>query len=509
MAQNIEDIETKLWTAADELRGNQSAEEYMHIILGIISLKYISDRFKVAKEKLKETGESLRDYTPREFYLTFEAFVVVEEASWDYIMQFANTNEIGVKLDHAFLLLEEKNLDLAGLFNKNYNSEGLDQIKLGNVVKVFSDEDFTKKGGEDLVGRIYEFFLGKFFKDRGQKGGEFYTPESIVKLMVNVLKPMTGKIYDPACGTGGILVQAKHYIEEHGGKITNIFVYGQEYNSVTWKLAKLNLVLNSFPLEDVKHHPVLGTRAADSFAVDQHKGLKFDFAMANPPFNMKKWGQDKLLDDPRWEWGLPPANNANYAWLSMIVSKLNQHGKAAVVLANGSLSSSQSNELEIRKNFVEDNKVDAIIELPDKLFYTTGIPASIWFFNNDKQTDKILMISPNAVKGRMRSKKLRELTDEDIKGIVELFDRHENGEDINKKGIAKSVTQNDLAANDYSFVPGRYVGNIEEKINKKAIKSEIKTLASELNQLLEEFDELVPDVKKAIGQAIAYNDDEE
>lgn len=506
MATNIGEIEAKLWAAADTLRGNMSAEDYMHVILGILSLKYISDRNKVGVQKL--IGDGLTDdmITAEDLYYSYNAFKVPVKASWEHIMEFSNTPEIGNKLDEAFIELEISNKMLAGIFNKNYNKEGLDQKKLGEVVKIFSDEDFSENEEEDLVGRIYEYFLGHFFKDRGQKGGEFYTPTSIVKLMVNVLKPLKGTIYDPACGTAGILVQSKRYIKEHDGNVSNITAYGQEYNNVTWKLAKLNLVLNGFSIVDTYGNGVLGHTSADTFTNDLHKDKKFDFVMANPPFNMKKWGQESLLQDPRWKWGVPPSGNANYAWLSHILYKLNTNGRAAVVLANGSLSSSQKDELEIRKNLIATNKVDAIIELPDKLFYTTGIPASIWFFNNNKKTDRLLMIAGSSIEGKMISKKLRELQETDIDKIVRVFDQHENGEDINEIGFAKSVTKDELTENNFSFVPGRYVGSVEEYVDKEAVKQEIKDLAGEISDLLKQFNELAPKVEEAIQKALDYEE---
>ncbi|MCL8209779.1 type I restriction-modification system subunit M [Spiroplasma attinicola] len=508
MAKNISEIETKLWSAADSLRGNMSAEEYMHVILGILSLKYISDRYKIGITAAIAEGFSKEDLDFDDLYYTYHAFKVTEKASWDYIMKFANTPEIGNKLDEAFIELETQNKMLTGIFNKNYNQEGLDQKKLGEVVKIFSDEDFSQKEEEDIIGRIYEYFLRHFFKDRGQKGGEFYTPTSIVRLMVSVLKPMIGTIYDPCCGSGGILVQARKYIKEHHGDIKNMTAFGQEYNIVTWKLAKLNLVLNGFPLEDTDHNPVLGETSGDTFANDLHKNRKFDFVMANPPFNIKKWGQEGLLDDPRWKWGVPPSGNANYAWLSHIISKLNSDGRAAVILANGSLSSSQKDELQIRKNLIAANKIDAIVELPDKLFYTTGIPACIWFFNNNKKTNQILMISGSAIEGRMISKKLRELQKSDIDKIVSLFDQHENGKTVAELGFAKSITKAELEENDYSFVPGRYVGTKEEKIDKEQVKKEIKELSSEISNLLKEFNELAPKVEEAIQKALDFKDEE-
>ncbi|AHI53829.1 type I restriction enzyme M protein [Spiroplasma sabaudiense Ar-1343] len=505
MAKSINDIESKLWAAADTLRGNMSAEEYMHTILGILSLKYISDRNLFGIKKLSEEGLSLDFVEPEEFYYRYNAFIVPEKASWNYVMKFANSPSLGEVIDNAFIELEDNNEMLRGIFNKNFNKEGVDQIKLGGVIKIFSDEDFSHQEDEDIIGRIYEYFLGKFFRDRGQSGGEFYTPTSIVKLMVNLIKPVRGTIYDPACGSGGILVQSKRYIESHGGKMEDITAYGQEYNNVTWKLAKLNLVLNGFPIVDTEGNGVIGQRSADTFADDQHKNKKFDFVMANPPFNVKKWGAENLQEDPRFKWGIPPQGNANYAWLSHMVSKLSTKGKAAIVLANGSLSSSNQEKL-MREAFVNDNKVDAIIELPDKLFYTTGIPACIWIFNNSKVNENILMINASKMEGNMISKKLRELKDEDIDILSKFYEKHQKGEQVNQLGVAKTITKNDLKDNDFSFVPGRYVGSEEEIIDKAELKEEIKKIAEELTGLLKEFSDMIPEVESSIKKALEYEE---
>ena len=500
----IKDIEKQLWEAANQLRGNMSSEEYMHIILGILSLKYISDKYDSVLEKEKNK-DIFSIYTPDQFFSLYDAFKVPKEASWKTIMNFSSSPEIGQIMDKAFMALEKENPMLEGIFDKNYNRESIDQMRLGEVVKIFSNKNFTN-AGEDIIGRIYEYFLGKFFKDRGQKGGEFYTPKSIVKLIVNLIKPLNGTIYDPACGTGGMFIQAKKYILEHGGNINNVTIYGQEFNNVTWKLAKLNLILNGFPLIDNDDKGCLGDISADTFSKDQHKHEKFDYIMANPPFNMKNWGREKLESDPRWQtFGLPPKGNANYAWLLHMVSKLSSEGKMATVLANGSLSSSGKEELTIRKNLVKANIVDAIIALPDKLFYTTGIPACIWVFNNNKKTNDILMIDGSEIKGNMISKKLRELEKEDIKKIVDAYNNHLGGQKIEIVGFAKSINSKELSVSDYSFVPGRYVGFVEEEIDKEAIKGELKSASKELFELMDEFEELLPKIKNSIKKGIESN----
>lgn len=498
----IKDIESKLWQAANQLRGNMSAEEYMHTILGVLSLKYISDKYDVGMENLEEDGLTIDLIDSDEFYSGYGAFKVPSESHWKNIMKYASSPEIGIKMDEAFIALENGNPMLNGIFNKNYNSEGIDQNRLGEVVKVFSDEDFTT-AKEDIIGRIYEYFLGKFFKDRGQKGGEFYTPKSIVELIVHLIKPLKGSIYDPACGTGGMLVQAKRFIEQQGGNINEVSVYGQEFNNITWKLAKLNLILNGFPLIDNDDNGVLGEKSADTFGSDQHMYKKFDFIMANPPFNMKNWGRESLENDDRWKgYGIPPKNNANYAWLLHMLDKLSLVGKAGIVLANGSLSSSGKEEMHIRKMLVENNKIDAIIALPDKLFYTVGIPACIWIFNNDKTNDKILMVDASNTEGKMISKKLRELTLDNIEDITKFYDAHLKNETIDKIGFAKRISKSDLIKNDYSFVPGRYVGFVEEVIDKEEATKQIKEASEKLNKLINEFKEIVPKVQEAIEKAL-------
>ncbi|WP_342268462.1 class I SAM-dependent DNA methyltransferase [Spiroplasma endosymbiont of Aspidapion aeneum] len=508
MAKNIRQLEAKLWSAAESLRGNLSAEEYMHIVLGVLSLKYISDKYNTAIKKIREDNLDPDIIDSIDFYNEYGAFKVPKESSWDYIINYANSEKIGEVMDKAFIKLENENKMLKNVFDKNYNRESIDQNKLGDVVKIFSEEDFSSEEDEDIVGRIYEYFLGHFFKDRGQKGGEFYTPTSIVELMINILKPLRGKIYDPACGTGGILVQSKRYINQNKGNFNLITVYGQEYNNITWKLAKLNILLHGFSLYDANDRSTLGEMSADTFTNDLHSMQKFDYVLANPPFNMKKWSQEDLIDDPRWKWGLPPKGNANYAWLSHIVDKMSSTGRGAVILANGSLSSSQKQEIEIRKKLIEDNKVDAIIQLPDKLFYTTGIPASIWFFNNKKVNNKVLMVSGSSLDGNMISKKLRELKDTEIKNIVKIFDMHEKGEDIDFPELAKTITINELKENDYSFVPGRYISSSIDEIDIEATKDEIRTLGKELSDLLSEFLNLTPKVEEAIEKAINFKKDD-
>ncbi len=494
----IQDFEKQLWAAADALRGNISSENYMHIVIGIMFLKHMSDSYEKAVKGLKEEYPDNWDsfIKDKDFLQDYGvSFIIPDESKWKHIEHYATTPKIGEVIDNAFIKIEETNPELRGLFEKNYNRDELDQGKLGQVVSEFSNMNIEEME-EDIVGRTYEYFLGEFFLKQGQKGGEFYTPKSIVDLIVRIVNPGPGEIYDPTAGTGGMLVQARKFVDNE--KKNGIVAYGQEYQNKTWKLSKVNLLLHGFNINNIK----LGAKSADTFTEDQHKGVKFDYIMANPPFNVKVWGYEKLIGDERWEWGQPPKGNANYAFLSHMIHKLKDNGRGATVLANGSLSGSGKDEINIRKNLIEDNKIDAIISLPDKLFYTTGIPVCIWVFNKNKKNDNILMIEAKNLEGNMLSKRNRELTEEDITKIVEAYKVHAAGKDVKEIGFSKTITKADLEENDWSFVPGRYVGIVKEEIDVEATKKEIVELSEELNQLFNEFNELIPKVKESIKKAV-------
>uniref|UniRef100_UPI00047125C5 type I restriction-modification system subunit M n=1 Tax=Mycoplasmopsis cricetuli TaxID=171283 RepID=UPI00047125C5 len=504
-AIHLNDIEDKLWNACDEMRGNISSEQYMHIVIGIIFLKTLSDKIARAQEKFKEEyPEKADQWNKIESKLGLLnkydiKFLVPEQAKWDNLVKYIGTEEIGEKIDNAFLALEEQNDNLKGLFDKNFNRPDLDKTRLGNVIKEFTNINFAKTK-EDFIGRLYEYFLGKFFRKQGQNGGEFYTPKTIVELMVELLNPSeNSKIYDPACGTGGMFVQSRKFLTKNEKKLDGIKIYGQEFSSQTWKLAKINLIINGFDPDDV----YLGHKPEDTFKEDLSKNEQFDIILANPPFNMKKWITNDISKDPRFKWGLPPEGNANYAWLSHIVYKLNENGRAAVILANGSISTSQKQELEIRKKLIEQNKVEAIIALPDKLFYTTGIPATIWIFNNNKSNDDILLVDAGNL-GEMETKKLRILTKTDIQKITNVYKQYQKNENPIVKGFAKVISVDEIKENDYSLVPGRYVEIEEEKIDKEMLKKEIKELQSDIKILFKEFIDLMPEVEKAIEKAIDF-----
>ncbi|MGL4953601.1 MAG: N-6 DNA methylase, partial [Culicoidibacterales bacterium] len=427
------------------------SSDYKYVILGLVFLKYVSDTFQEKYDQLQlEDPEFAED---RDEYIAEGIFWVPEKARWAYIADHSKQAEIGQIIDQALDEIEKANDSLKGVLTKNYSRPELDKNKLGQIVDIFTN---ISVGGEvarehDVLGRVYEYFLGKFAANEGQNGGEFYTPKSIVKLMVEMVEPYKGYVYDPACGSGGMFVQSQNFVREHSGNILDISVYGQEYNSTTWKLAKMNLAIRGIENN-------LGSKGADTFNEDLHKNLKADYILANPPFNSSDWGAEALKDDPRWKWGTPPASNANYAWLSHMVDKLSQTGIAAVVLANGSLSSNTSNEGGIRKNFIEADLVDCIVALPDKLFYTTGIPVCIWFLNRDKkQKGQTLFIDARS-KGEMVTRKLRELGDTDIRSVADTYISYKNGtgyEDV--KGFCKVATIEEIASHDYILTPGRYV----------------------------------------------------
>lgn len=502
---NKRELEKKLWSAADSLRGNISSEQYMHIVIGILFLKFISDAYDLKwaeiQKEYPDLSEQIKD--DRDFF--GEVFIVPPEAKWDYLCQFASTKTIGEKIDNAFGKLEETNDSLKGLFDKSYNNVEIDQNKLGQVVTEFSNLQLDSHA-EDLFGRVYEYFLGEFFKKQGQKGGEFYTPKSITKIMVDFVNPEEGLLYDPACGTGGLFIQSKQHLAEQNKNYNKLIIYGQEYQNKTWKLARINLLINGFDIQNIH----LGNYSADTFTDDQHEKMHdFDYILANPPFNQKKWGLEKLENDVRWKWGTPPKNNANYAWLSHILYKLNDHGRAAVVLAEGSLSGLRKEEVIFRKNILNDNLLDCIISLPDKLFYTTQISASIWILNKNKSNQNVLMINAHNFEGKMLSKKLRELKDEEIQQLVQVYDQHSQNQEVNELGFAKTVNLQEIRENDYALSPGRYVGYVEEEIDVEKAKEEIITLSKELDNLFDEFTSLMPEVKNSIKKALAFEHERE
>lgn len=496
MGKDMQEIEKTLWAAADKMIGGLSVSNYKFVVLGLIFLKYISDSFEEKYKELVKQGYGLEEV--RDAYEEDNIFFVPEKARWSYLVAHSKDYNIGEILDNALDLIEKENTSLKGVLFKIYNSPDFRNVNLGEIIDLFTNIKLgTKEASEkDMLGRVYEYFLGQFASKDGQKGGEFYTPACIVKTMVEMIEPYSGRVYDPACGSGGMFVQSLKFIENHQGNVRNISIYGQEKNPTTWKLAKMNLAIRSIDGD-------LGKFAADTFHEDLHKDLKADFILANPPFNISDWGQEKLLDDYRWKYGVPPKGNANYAWLQHMISKLSVNGKAAIVLANGSLSAG-GQEAEIRKNLIENDLVDCIIAMPSNLFYTVTIPCSIWILNrHKKQRGQTLFINASNL-GIMVTRKLRELLDEEINKIANVYhcyEKSENYEDI--LGFCKKVKTEDIKLNNYLLTPGRYVGAETEKDDEISFEEKMKTITEELSKKIDESHKLEEAIKKNL-EAIGY-----
>ena len=486
-------FEEELWASADKLRNNMDAAEYKHVVLGLIFLKYVSDTFmEKYKELLEEDEEFAEDM---DAYLAEGVFWVPEIARWDYIAKHSKQVEIGQIVDSALDAIEKENDSLRGVLPKNYSRPELDKRILGEIIDLFTNINVGGKEGKekDILGRVYEYFLGKFAANEGKGGGEFYTPKSIVSLMVEMIQPFKGYVYDPACGSGGMFVQSLKFVEEHSGSTFDISVYGQESNPTTWKLAKMNLAIRGIENN-------LGSKNADTFHEDLHKNLKADYILANPPFNQSDWGQPLLVDDARWKWGTPPQGNANYGWIEHMLDKLSQKGKAGVVLANGSLSSNTSGEGDIRRKILEDDLVDCIVALPDKLFYTTGIPVCIWFFNRDKKHKGQTLFIDARKMGDMVNRRLRELSDEDIKKIANTYIawQNEDGyEDV--QGYCKVASIDEIKKHDYILTPGRYVGIEEVEDDGEPFEEKMDRLTTTLANQFKKSRELEEEIRKQLG----------
>ena len=491
----LKKLENKLWSAADKMRGAVSVSDYKFIVLGLIFLKYISDSFEDKYKELLEEGEGLEE--ERDCYIAENIFYVPKKARWEYLVEHSKDTNIGEIIDDALTAIEKENTSLKNVLPKDYNSPTMRNVNLGELIDLFTNIKVgTKEAKEkDLLGRIYEYFLGQFAKNELQKGGEFYTPACLVRTMVECIEPFQGKVYDPACGSGGMFVQSMKFVNDHQGNPYNIGIFGQEKNPTTWRLAKMNLAIRSM-------YGDLGKYAADTFTEDLHKDLKADFILANPPFNLE-WDRDKVEDDPRWKYGLPPKNNANYAWLQHMISKLSQNGKMACILANGSLAVS-GQEGEIRKKIVENDLVDCIITMPTNLFYTVAVPCSIWIINrNKKQKAKTLFINATNL-GTMVTRRLRELSEDDIKKVANTYHNYQNDENYeNVKGFCYSATTEEIKSNDYVLTPGRYVGVEEAEDDGIPFEEKMKNITSELSKQFEESHKLEEEIRKNL-KAIGY-----
>lgn len=479
-------FEDKLWEMADKLRGNIQSSEYKHVILGLVFLKYISDSFIERYNEIKTKYPGMEE--DRDAYESENVFFVPKEARWNYIKSHAKQPEIGQIIDNAMIQIERENETLKNVLSKNYSRPELDKTRLGEMIDLFSFNLGSKEAkSQDILGRVYEYFLKKF----GSTEGEFYTPPTMVNLMVNMIEPYKGRVYDPCCGSGGMFVQSARFVEEHQGRLGDISIYGQEFTATTWRLAKMNLAIRGIDGN-------LGKRDADTFTDDQHKNLRADYILANPPFNIKDWGQNRLQDDARWKWGVPPATNANYAWISHMISKLSPRGTAGFVLANGSLSTSRKEEYDIRKAILEEGLVDCIVAMPSQLFYDVSIPVSLWFVTKDKENrkDKVLFIDARKM-GYMETRRHRELTDEEVKKIYTTYHNWKKDEGYaDEEGFSKSATLGEIEGHDYVLTPGRYVGIEEEEDDGISFEVKMYKLTSELSNLFEESKTLEEKIKE-------------
>ena len=483
-------FEETIWRAADKLRGNLNASEYEGVVLGLIFLKYISDKFDAKFQELSE--DEYADVEDKDEYEADGVFFVPQEARWNEISLAAHTPEIGKKIDDALLAIERENPKLKGVLPGNYARPELDKRRLGDVVDLFSNIKMLASGDEkDLLGRVYEYCLQKFASMEGKNAGEFYTPSCIVRTIVEILQPYAGRVYDPCCGSGGMFVQSAKFIKNHQKDINNISVYGQEANPSTWKMAHMNVAIRGLEAN-------LGQSYGDTFFNDQHPTLKADFIMANPPFNLSDWGADKLEKDPRWKFGLPPAGNANFAWMQHMIHHLSPTGRIGLVLANGALSSQTGGEGDIRQKIVESDLVEGIIALPSQLFYSTGIPVSLWFLSRHKeQPGKVLFIDARNM-GTMVTRAVRELMQDDILRIAETFDCYRNGSLEDEAGYCAVKTLEDIKAQDFILTPGRYVGIAEQEDDGEPFEDKMKRLTSELSTLFTESHRLEDEIKKQL-----------
>ncbi len=473
-------LEQTLWEAADKMRGNLEAGEYKHVVLGLVFLKYVSDAFTERRTWLETaTADPTNSdyYVPnperrngiiedRNEYTSDNVFWVHLQARCTYLQDRAKQPEIGVLIDKAMDRIEAENPTLKGVLPKQFARAEIDKRLLSELVDLIGTIGFTKvdHGADDVLGRVYEYFLGQFASSEGKRAGEYYTPRPIVRLLVEMLEPYHGRVYDPCCGSGGMFVQSAEFVAAHGGSRNDISVYGQEFTSATWRLAKMNLAIRGIEAN-------LGDRADDSFHRDLHRDLRADFVIANPPFNVSDWYTDALRDDPRWKYGQPPANNGNYAWIQHFIHSSPLNGAAGFVLANGSLSSKTSGEGDIRKNLVDNNMVDCIVALPEKLFFNAGIPVCLWFINKNRSGNghrdrrgETLFIDARKL-GHMETRTLRVLSPDDIAKIASTYHNWRNKasdaeyEDV--AGFCKAASIDEIATHDYVLTPGRYVGTAD------------------------------------------------
>ena len=495
-------FENQMWAAADKLRGHMDASEYKHVVLGLIFLKYISDAFQAKYKQLEATKDT--EYTEpedRDEYSAANIFWVPKEARWVKLQASAKQPTIGKLVDDAMVAIEKENTTLKGVLPKDYARPALDKHRLGELIDIISkiglgDDEARSK---DILGRVYEYFLGRFAAAEGKGGGEFYTPQCVVKLLVRMIGPYKGRVYDPCCGSGGMFVQSERFVEERGGRLGDIAIYGQESNSTTWRLAMMNLAIRGLDANFGRQH-------ADSFHNDLHKDLRADFILANPPFNMSDWGGERLREDARWKYGIPPVNNANYAWIQHFIHHLSPTGVAGFVMANGSMSTNTTSEGEIRKNIIEADLVDCMIALPGQLFYTTQIPVCLWFVARNKKNGKFrnrsghtLFIDARKL-GTLVDRTHKDFSEEEIGKVATTYHawrgEKDAGEYRDVPGFCKSASTEEIKEHGYVLTPGRYVGAAEIKDDGIPFEEKMAGLSATLYEQFTEADRLEAVIKK-------------
>ncbi|RZB34043.1 MAG: type I restriction enzyme M protein [Desulfobacteraceae bacterium Eth-SRB2] len=495
-------FENQLWAAADKMRGHMDASEYKHVVLGLIFLKYISDAFQAKYIELEATKES--EYTDPEDcdeYAAANIFWVPKEARWEKLLAGAKQPDIGKFIDNAMVAIEKENPTLKGVLPKDYARPTLDKHRLGELLDIIGKIGLGDKAAQskDILGRVYEYFLGRFAAAEGKGGGEFYTPQCVVKLLVRMIEPFKGRVYDPCCGSGGMFIQSRRFVEEHNGKLGDIAVYGQESNPTTWRLAMMNLAIRGIDAN-------LGGRNADSFHNDLHKDLRADFLLANPPFNMSDWGGQRLKDDARWKYGKPPANNANYAWIQHFIYHLAPNGVAGFVMANGSMSTNTASEGKIRRNIIEADLVDCMIALPGQLFYTTQIPVCLWFVARNKRNGKFRKRSGQTLfidarqMGSLIDRTHRDFSDEEIDTITGTYyawrGEKDAGEYQDVPGFCMSAFIEKIREHGYVLTPGRYVGAAEVEDDGIPFEEKMTDFTAQLYEQFAKADQLEAVIKK-------------
>lgn len=537
----LKDLDNKLWTSADKLRSNLDAAVYKHVVLGLVFLKYVSDAFEERrKELLQQFKDPDNEYylggdeeleteelEIRDYYTEKNVFWIPALARWDTLQSCAKLPSgtevpirngkidtykmvsVGRLLDDAMEAIEKDNPKLKGVLTKDYARLQIDSAKLGELIDLVSTIPFIHENlkAKDILGHVYEYFLGQFASAEGKKGGQFYTPKSIVTLIVEMLEPFQGRVYDPACGSGGFFVQSERFVEEHGGRIGQLSIYGQESNPTTWRLACMNMVIRGMDFD-------FGKEPADTFSRDQHPDLRANYIMTNPPFNMKEWGGEQLKDDKRWKYGIPPSSNANFAWMQHMIYHLAPNGSMALLLANGSMSSNTNNEGEIRKSIIEADLVECMVALPGQLFTNTQIPACIWFLTRNKEAyngsrerkGEVLFIDARDL-GYMKDRVLRDFDHEkDILRIARTFHAWKKGEGYEDvAGFCKSVTLDEIRKHGHVLTPGRYVGAAAQEDDGEPFAEKMERLTLQLSEQFarsKELEEKIKENLKGIGYGL-------